>query len=639
MSFPDSYLGWNKYLLEYCMEHTVDASGQFTLAVGQMLDETDSSNAEAAFIASVRSEYARLLTISNDPVGLLIRRGEDGRPLCAAFLGAAVLAAEEMERNEYYKHLAERLGQRKEGSSVVGLRLPRFERCWTFLNEWLSERGACMHRPEQDEKRYVRWPKMHALLRLIDIKKLPQFFREYRLSPLRIHSSDEVSKHFSRWIESEKKVTPAGQRAWNDDVRQPAILRQILHVLERWDEEDKSSDFQPANALRRSYAWPILAIRDKKPYFYVRAPRREGFPERVDSGIPGLCWVGASEWYEDLPVNQQCLPILLSGFVAARDKYRVTLSDARILVFRLSEGGSGFEAKRENVGLPMNVPCAVFCRQRDEPRVSEYLNRICGSPPIRISFQGEFTLFHSIRAQYDCVPPLEELRVTLEVSTEFLGGLPTGRPWTWLEGYPPHSMRLFGRHLPSCVDINGRPTPLKEGECRFDGVLCAAGVYTVKVGERTWRLVIEPTQIRDQDAPSEAPALTEENFAQPDLREPLVGEWTLLGARPGEIAPLTPGRRPPFAPQWAVGRDPVGRRAAVAYTARPARPAPGRQGAADWADAILAAPAPRLGALNDGATRREVQEVWRQYVASAADVRRQRIRQARMAEERGNEQF
>ena len=654
MHTPSSlYVEWNARLLDYCLKEAVDEHGRFTLAVRQMLDDSPGIIAEAEFTNAVKQAYSHLLNTTSDPVFLLAQSSDtENRPLGVAFLGVAVMASEGMHANEYYTHLASLLDQPQEGSSVRGFVHRSFERCWMALSRWLEKQNLWMEQPDEHARKYIRWPKLHALLRLGDVEKLPRFFREYKLSPLRHCSTAHLADLFSLWIaEGHSGITATGRRAWADDVKQASILRQIVHVLDRWDEKQPQASFKRASAMATTHARLVLEIPGGAPRLSLRARQPDGFPNQLASGIPETTWrsVGAwgvEAWFEDLAISGSELEYLAEGFETPRGRHKVRFRGRRIFVFTMSEAGYGFEMSEEG-GLPLNAPCAVLCHKRLERNVREYLYCIAGLSPRSCNLSDSWTVFHSFVPILEVLATdeLASLQVTKTLSHRFWGGLNSGHSLSWLEGAPPQRLEVLGRTVPAAVFINGIAHPLVHGELGLDTLLQRCGEYQFRIGTKPHPVIIEPVHIRLWNEPEPALNLGLTSLSAPKAESTLdslgfnglSGTWTYIGSASGEVYDTwVPGLSARV--QWAIGHNLAGLPAAVALSPDPrmlliSRAAVHPRALQRWADAILAVKKPCFGSVWIGSERKDIQRVWESYAAAALLVRQSRIRYVRSRQE------
>jgi hypothetical protein len=141
--------------------------------------------AEEDFLRAVRGFYGRAVLESGVDLASLARM-TDARdaPICLAFLALAVLAAYRMhadERNRataYYPRLAELLACDVKRGLPAGFSKQGFEELWRFVRGWTErQKMTPLFVPTTKVlRRYEQYPLAHAVLRQVDVERLPVFF-------------------------------------------------------------------------------------------------------------------------------------------------------------------------------------------------------------------------------------------------------------------------------------------------------------------------------------------------------------------------------------------------------------------------------------------------------------------------------
>jgi hypothetical protein len=187
------YERWNSALIEYFVEGTpagalvfLSADDETVALVGHLLRRAaDGADEAAPADAIVRDfcEAVRARVVRGGRVDLAAVQGSDarGRPLCAAFLCALVLAAsrmadeEDREGNDFFTPLRDVFGLPGRGRPE-GMRSGREseEPLWNAWNFWLQVNGR-LPSTRADSKgalRYIGYARSQALLRRIDREQL-----------------------------------------------------------------------------------------------------------------------------------------------------------------------------------------------------------------------------------------------------------------------------------------------------------------------------------------------------------------------------------------------------------------------------------------------------------------------------------
>ncbi len=673
LSLSDEYLLWNARLLEFSLIEGVDEDGRFFLSVQEFLDaEPDGFDAaKERFLRPVQSVYEDLRTHTTNPVRELYETTDaKGQPACVAFLGASVLASEAAEGNSYYQYLAEILKQPQDGSGVWGFVHESFAAAWQWLDRYLQRTQDCeIAPPEENGKKYVRWPRMHCLLRAGDVADLPYFFIDYGIKPLRGISEEALKERFQRWLtgNGKYKIAPRAQRAWRDSVRQPGIVRQIARVLSQWDGLPPVVNGGAGTArLRRTnriFASLALEMNDgelSKLLLRVKRPEnRPDFPERVPiGGSMGIEKVELT-FARNRILCDRIIPPSWSGAlhdgIESGVAGRVALVGKKAFAFVATEFGDYENAP----ALRLNQTGIVLCRTECAATLLFRLNSCTNPPPKRRDLREKlpgWTLlsgFIPVRAGFDeCFG----VRFSEEVLIRPLGGLRFGKSRDWMQGAPPAEIEFLGATITEAL-VNGQSVPVVHRLADVRGLLDAPENYLIHAGDSRYALRIVPPEIefRPLDATyRDALFLTED---APERYDAAMEEIT--APIPTELSPDSPletnlsqclllGPTPDTAPEWAFGGV-DGVISVVALTENPVAPplhALHSSPTADlWARRVLSLVPVRIGLYTTTAmppspdVSRRIAETWEAYrrkaqiLRQAAQNRRRTIIGSRKEEE------
>ncbi len=570
------YTRWNAELIDYACEYGVDPDGRFFLVVRQMLEDAESSGqltAEQSFLQAVRQEYAELLLSTDDPLGTLRgMRDPKGRPLCVGMLGAFVLAAEDMVDNGYYDHLGRLLAQHRTPSAVTGFVGETFESCWDALDQFLLPCGYYLAKPEGG-KRYVKWPRMHALLRACDVEKLPTFFMWAGTSPTSSVAEGRMKTRFDYWLSSQHcNFTQSGKKASQHDVRGPAILRQVMRVFSGWDGTPRTSTQRGgAPGGKRSVPTGVRIFADvpappAEPTLWLRAEKKAGCPPGFTiGGVHITATRDDDPFYPDV-----LLPpfwkdhILINGTSSVSDNKKFVFRGAEAFALCWMDDTGGYESRD---ALIAGVTAAAVCTAGIAPSLERHLCHLSGkaSPPKRITLGGclpGWYLYHGFVPNVILPAPmgLDNFGVEDRLTIRPVGGLRLGRQREWMHGMPPVSIDVLGVSPPPTVSVNGKDVDTRAETAHLFG---NAQTYELRAGRFDYRLsVVEPRlSLTLLDAMSQifsAPAASiEDASAFGGNQEACLGELRkggrayFIGSVPGFIASAESSVRPGWA-RWLV---------------------------------------------------------------------------------------
>ena len=675
------YVSWNARLFDFVLregrEGTDALNNGFFLTVSTFLDAQPAADAEAAFVRCVRETYAALLQSGRDPLSVLTNRpDEKGPPLCTAFLGLSVLAAEKMEDNSYYPHLAELLCQSLagKGKSPIGFDTHSFEDAWKTLNAHLERRGFRMEEPPANGKRFVRWPQMHALLRQTDLVKLPRFFHDMVFHPSRRVSAHSVENRFDVWSKGE--LTPVGTRAWGSDtqpsVQRPAIVQQILRALEQWDGQvpPPNSPWNRASSPFRVQRVPVRLLIDMpkenpslaNTSLFLQAPRPVGFP--TDLRFPNsdnfhampvdLQAQAGDDFYPKVPLPPNWAQSLARaiGMESRTGQKCLTLKAAPFYVFQQSE----WEDWETYPYLRVGMEGMILCTNTAASLVQSFLDSICRPEakkmPLGHKFPG-WTLFHAFRPikPHNAIIEPNVLEARAGCLIRPVGGLRLGHKQEWLHGAPPDFIECVGRK-PDVLQINEAACFLVEHKNEVKTVwrapvaahLSEPGDCTIWAGQERYRLCLvsalmpdkpdEPNDdfdFWDDPPPFAAPVSPTEKMPVSDVSPSLPP--LLLDAKPHFIGPC-PWRTEQGEAAWILTC--CDRRVSVLALSPcpplPQMPPPYLFEQArylrllqTWAEGILRFAPARIGLMNcatNALNEAHIAQRWRKYVEQAAGIRR-----------------
>ena len=597
-------------------------------------------DASTRFVNSASAMYGSRVLPHREKLQILRRCGEDGLPECAGFLALCVLAAYRMRTEEglaataYYRRLEELLGCGMSGGMPRGFEGDDFEALWLFLRSWLErEHGRRLAMPRADVglRRFVAFPLTHVPLRQVDIERLPDFFDWAGYEPGERIASDRMSATLAQWTRARGGFTGAGLDALGDD-RRAAVLAQIAHELECWDGSLTDASGRHTASVEIFLHWerrvPVLSYLPRRP---------AGFPTTFDDGQHVLD-AGQEGWYEPLPVGVADGSELRDGFSWQSEADSICFVLRRMGADVIALAPSEFDGPVSHGSLVFGLPGAVLCTEAVANRVVQYLESVTGrdcAPVNAPAVPTGWRLIIGVNPIRRVRPPegLEVLDAAANVEIIPRGGLRLGRRWAWLNSAPP-TLIASGAQETEPVLIDEDPVEVdQEGIVQDGGRLTRPGVHVVQVGRVRRRLEILvpelPVGVRHGD--------DRDGQAWRAVALP-AGFWTILGARPGDVAHATSGRwghgslaSCAFEPVWAVSfgggpgatvrllSDPV--IPPVALGRRPSLEALGRARA--WADAVYGAQI-RRPTFSSGAaaTHSRVLLDWIPYVNAAREIKR-----------------
>ncbi len=643
----DEYRFWNRAVAQRCLLGDDSAEALYLTVTPTILaaayggvrpEHLLPEDAAAAFVRAISAVYHGRVLGNREKLRVLRRCGSDGLPDCIAFLAASVLAAYEMRSDEetagtaYYKRLADLLKCELTGGHPRGFDPDEFEALWRFLEAWLrAEKGRQLALPgaEVGLRRYVAFPLLHVPLRRVDIERLPEFFWWAGYEPrVRIHRST-LDQDLAAWCLGAAHFTDAGMAALADE-RRAAVLAQIAHELESWDGEQRDS-----RGRRSARVEILLDFVKRRPEVSYLARRPTAFPAVFDDGVRRL--EAAEEgWYEPLPLRGEDGRSLVEGFaweLAAEGlRFALLRPPARAIALPESPEYSWFVSHK---ALRLGVRAGALCTDALAGAAAEYLTAISGQRCTPLALPGlpaGWCLFVNIKPQTRRTQPPDEL-VALEVEAVVdlipRDGLRLGARWAWLAGAPPR-LTVAGLEPGERVTLDGMPLSVAEdGSLATDDYLARSGAHVIEAAGMRRRIEIVEPQVPPSPPP---PTSSMAALALPR------GEWTIIGAVPGEIAvPVTRSHAGAvawcgFRPVWAVEVG-AGRGARVLSLcadppppARPVRFVLGSLGgrALQWAsrvyDSSIRRPVPRApdGRPCEAAARGR----WAEYGQAAREIKR-----------------
>ncbi len=643
----DEYRLWNRAVAQQCLfgddgaealyltvTPTILAAAYAEVRPQHMLPE----DAAAAFVRAVSAVYHGRVLGSRGGLRVLRRCGLDGLPDCIAFLAASVLAAYEMRSDEetagtaYYKRLADLLNCELTGGHPRGFDPDEFEALWRFLEAWLrAEKGRQLALPgaEVGLRRYVAFPLLHVPLRRVDMERLPEFFWSAGYEPrVRIHRST-LDQDLAAWCLGAARFTAPGMAALADE-RRAAVLAQIAHELESWDGEQRDS------RGRRSARVEILLEPVKgRPQLSYLARRPAAFPAVFDVGVRRLD-AGEEGWYEPLPLRKEDGASLVEGFAweleAGGLRFSLLRPPARAIALPESPEYAWFVSHK---ALRLGVRASVLCIEDLARAAADYLSTVSSQRCTPVALSGlpaGWCLFLNVRPQTSGGRPPDELAaLEVEAVVDLIprGGLRLGARWAWLAGAPPR-LAVAGLEPGERVTLDGMALSVGEdGLLVTDDHLARPGTHIIEAAGMRRRIEIVEPRV--------PPSPSRRNPSMAALALPR-GEWTILGAVPGEIA--VPAARSHagavvwcgFRPVWAVEVG-AGRGARVlslcAEPPPPSRPVRfalrslgGR--ALQWSSRIYEAsirrPVPR--AVDGRPCEADVRGRWAEYGQAAREIKR-----------------
>jgi hypothetical protein len=642
----DEYRLWNRAVAQQCLLGDDGAEALYLTVTPTILaaaydgarpEHLLPEEAAAAFVRAVSAVYHGRVLGSREKLRVLRRCGSDGLPDCIAFLAASVLAAYEMRSDEetagtaYYKRLADLLKCEITGGHPRGFDPDEFEALWRFLEAWLrTEKGRQMALPgaEVGLRRYVAFPLLHVPLRRVDIERLPEFFWWAGYEPRASIHRSALDQDLTAWCLGAARFTEPGMAALADE-RRVAVLAQVAHELESWDGEQRD-----ARGRRSARVEILLDFVKRRPEISYLARRPAAFPPVFDDGARRI--EAAEEgWYEPLPLRSGDGSSLAEGFeweLAAEGlRFALLRPPARAIALPESPEYSWFVSHK---ALRLDVRAGTLCTDALAGAAAEYLTAISGQrcTPLALPSLPGWRLFINVKPQTRGRRPPDELAaLAVEAVVDLIprDGLRLGPRWAWLAGAPPR-LTVAGLEPGARVTLDGVPLGIAEdGSLATDGRLARSGTHVIEAAGMRRRIEIVEPQV-PPSTPLPASSMTV--LALPR------GEWTIIGAVPGEIAvPVARSHAGAvaccgFRPIWAVevGAGRGGRVLSLCADppppARPVRFALRSLGgrALHWASRIYEAsirrPVPR--AADGRPCEAGVRERWAEYGQVARGIKR-----------------
>jgi hypothetical protein len=637
VDLPESYVRWNRVLIQHCLIEAPAANGPAHLIVtpgilAAALYEVDgeaiaADEAEAELLEAVRLVYRSAILDEKNSLSDLSACDVEGLPLSVAFLAVSVLAAFQMHTDAsanargYYVRLSEQLQCDMSGSSPQGFDLEAFDHLWISLNEWLQDRTErSLSLPPPDViHRHIAYPLCHVLLRRVDIEKLPELFESLGLDP----GSRAEREVLGRALEGWSQLSNTGRQALLGD-RRAAVEEQVAAELEAWD-----GSVNDRFGGRTAAVQIFLQFARSRPVLQYLPRRTSAFPSIFEDGERAL-EAADDRYYEPILIKNDDGPHLLSGFRWTSGTLSLHRPPSKVIPLRPASEMSGLISNR---GLPFGERSAVLCVEGLERDVQNFLAAITGgtvcSPIEHDDIPTGWRLFRDIIPTAVVQPPvgLESLSVDTSVSVQFQGGLRLSRSAVWLKGAPP-TILVSG---PSGfeVSVDGQVAGVVDGQVEHPH-LDAVGIHSVEIGRVKRRF-----QIADAEyVPGDGKELIDQQEASAKYPVALpLGSWTIIGKSPEDV--YYPGTiqtgavvHVPFAPQWALAIG-APKRATVALSlvkdpSRPlvkcAMPISGQS----WARVIRNTQIrrPKLGFLTTPGSEVELTAAWHSYWETARTLRR-----------------
>lgn len=645
---PDSYLRWNRVLLEYCLLEQPDRPGPAYLSItprvlsaaleaeeGVLLSPED---ATAEFIAAVSLAYRTQILNEPEKLWALAAVSNDGVPTSVGLLGLSVLAAYEMRSDEeagpnaYYLRLATLLGCDLVAGLPRGFEPEDFGHLWDFLSHWLEERiGRCLALPgpEAGFRRFVAYPLRHVPLRKVDIDKLPEFFDSAGLEPGSKVDPALLGKEFQRWAGGRGILSQAGEAAMADD-RRPAVDAQLSIELEAWD-----GSWTDRFGSRIAAVHVLLDFVRRRPELYFLPRRPTTFPGSFDDGSH-LFESGEQGWYDQVEILPEDGPTLQNGFRwtcrNAQGAFSLHRPPSTAIALCPTAEFTGYLSQQ---GLPLGAKSSVLCTVAIKEAAEEFLSEVAGVHCRPLELPGlprGWCLFSGIVPRRTLPTPLglDALAIESDATVILRGGLRLGRRASWMAGAPPTILITGPEEVAASLD--GEPIEVTNGALALSSPL-RPGPHVVEVGGARRRFEIVEPEGRWEAC---APLLPQEtNAVRLSVALP-PGAWAVVGASPGDVVHAGPSERGslltvPFAPVWAIS---VGQGPGAAVLSLVGEPPPPQSrilkrarpsaSASAWVSAIYEAQIrrPRFGSLNGVPGDAALLAAWRSYVHVARQLKR-----------------
>lgn len=554
----------------------------------------------------------------------------NGWPQSIAFLSLCVLAAlgmqedEEHAANNYYNRLAAALDL----TTPQEIQPVELKQLWLALQKWLH-REKQIHLPlpeyQQNPHHIVAMSRSQTALRKLDLRKLPDFFTQFAYLPQSQVTQAQLCRDLMAWSHH---FTHAGQQALQDAQRRQVALAQVMQELAAWDGTSESGGVRRGLIeLELDFPGP------KKPHLYFKPHRPPGFPDCFPHGLRTF-EAGEEGWYDSVVMTDKdghSLRADLHWPLAQGPRGLALFRKATgVIAFGESPFVSGYLSRQ---GLALGLRGAVLCRVDLKDKVRAYLQAITAQTYDPIDLLAGWNLFFHVcplrRLPFieDCLKPIDVETTVQLIAT---GGLRAGRN-SWLAGAPPRLFIAGDWAANEQPTVNQQPVKLNHERVLLDGGLLAQpGKYEIAVGgAHALRLEIVAPQIAPDLLIEAAQAASLSQSEQPTPIVLPAGQWTLLGAASHEVLSVHVSASngccvcPTFRAVWAVSRQSKDAQL-VCLTVPPPRPSliSINQAGMYWANTILAAASAssRMGSYAK-TTLSELRQVWRQYVAVAAQQR------------------
>ena len=574
---------------------------------------------------AVSALYSHRVLQQHKPLSSLSDQDSDGLPGSIAFLGLSVLAAYDQERGDeamgrlpYYGPLADLLGCGLVGQYPKGFDPQEFDELWERLAFWLlGTTGAVLALGPRNHQHTAN-PRHHALLRKVDIAKLPILFESQGFEPGTRSVSPE---RLGRALDAFGRLTRDAQCALVDK-RRWAVIEQAMTELESWD----GSVYDPRGTVKSSIQIQLLFRRDD-PMFFFLPSRPSTFPDTFQAAEVRLEGTDGP-YYEPVKMEPTAGSALHDGFEWKSDGLTLRRPGGNILALSPARDLSGFVSQ---LGLRRGVKSAVLCAEAVRDEVGAFLAATTGRQARAYSHPAVphgWILFTDVLPQNAVPPPpgLDALEVSDAVTVEFVGGLRVGRSRSWLAGAPPRVVVSGPANV--TVTVDDRPSRVVDGEISSAAV-SEVGMHTVRVGRvvRTMEIVRAQIDLGNSTPLTVASAI--DGWRIPVPR----GQWALLGSQPDQILVVRSREVSsvvdcPFPPVWAVvpgnerGRRPILFVAQQLTTVAKPRP---RANSSVWAECVRTAHQ-HFGGFDsfepDPVTEEDLYRVWSGYRQSARSLKR-----------------
>lgn len=524
-----NYITWNRSLISYFTSGLSQGKRVYLSVDDEILErigqefhqKIEEGNWGDDFRRAVR---ARVITERRINLNQLQGRNVEGFPKGIAFLGAMVLAANEMADEEdisednYFKRLRAILGlPTSEDGRPLGMKPGSEEPLWKDWNHWLMENGfmPSAHRGRGGRTIYINYPISQSLLRRTDKNRLVQLFNEKQWTA----QWDAMTLFSSVRQEAQRLPTHLKQLLTDNRERYEAVAESIHGVYQQWQAEGRPSVIK---AGVRNWSRNIFAglYRTEDPFF--GDINYYPYPKQVRGWELSSIKIQYGETEKELTHERPgwYLPLESSLSVSELErgaKYPITLQcnldslvlparDFWILIPDPDDRDTGVYATWDQ--LPLGTKFILLCKKQLLPDINrlrdERLIEWSGEPQpvfndsnwvelqqcmvISLAWDGVFINNQELK---------DALQPTVRLSISFSGGLRLPHQNAWLKGYCPQ-VTVFGFYRNVKLQI----TPLFENLPIFESSestnkpisvnFPTSGDYVVKAtcaGETTERFV------------------------------------------------------------------------------------------------------------------------------------------------------